>query len=59
MKQELLAQSLKKSGGVNVYTGMNDKGNFYIGNKKVNSTTGQEEVVDIPIPTVTGEDLWS
>ena len=56
-KQELLAQSLKKSGGVNVYTGMNDKGNFYVGNKKVNSTTGQEEVVDAPIATVTGEDL--
>ena len=36
---------------------MNDKGNFYVGNKKVNSTTGQEEVVDAPIATVTGEDL--
>ena len=56
-KEELLAQSIKKSGGVNVYTGMNDKGNFYVGNKKVNSTTGQEEVVDAPIATVTGEDL--
>jgi|LULN01.1.fsa_nt_gb hypothetical protein len=56
-KQELLAQSVKKGGGVNVYTGMNDKGNFYVGNKKVNSTTGQEEVVDAPIATVTGEDL--
>ena len=56
-KQELLAQSVKKGGGVNVYTGMNDKGNFYVGNKKVSSATGQEEVVDAPIPTVTGEDL--
>jgi len=56
-KQELLAQSVKKSGGVNVYTGMNDKGNFYVGNKKVSSATGQEEVVEAPIATVTGEDL--
>ena len=56
-KQELLAQSVKRSGGVNVYTGMNDKGNFYVGNKKVSSATGQEEVVEAPIATVTGEDL--
>jgi len=35
---------------------MNADGDFYTGNKKVNSTTGQEEVFDAPIPTVTGED---
>ena len=52
----LLAQSTKSDGGVNVYTGMDDKGNFFTGNKKVNSATGQEEVYDAPIPTVTGED---
>jgi hypothetical protein len=52
----LLAQSTKTDGGVNVYTGMDDKGNFFTGNKKINSATGQEEVYDAPIPTVTGED---
>ena len=36
---------------------MNDQGDFYVGNKKVSSATGQEEVFDAPIPTVTGEDL--
>ena len=56
-QEELIAQSLKFDGGVNVYTGMNDAGDFYVGNKKVSSATGQEEVFDAPIPTVTGEDV--
>jgi len=56
-QEELLSQSLKLDGGINVYTGMNSDGDFYIGNKKVSSATGQEEVFDAPIPTVTGEDL--
>tara|TARA_B100000900_G_scaffold413209_1_gene436710 strand:- start:2931 stop:8825 length:5895 start_codon:yes stop_codon:yes gene_type:complete len=56
-QEELISQSLKIDGGVNVYTGMNDAGDFYIGNKKVSSATGQEEVFDAPIPTVTGEDI--
>ena len=33
-QEELISQSLKFDGGVNVYTGMNDAGDFYIGNKK-------------------------
>jgi hypothetical protein len=57
--EELLAQSTKQNGGVVVYTGMNSDGDFYIGNKKVSSATGQEELFDAPIPTVTGEDLGS
>jgi len=56
-QEELLAQSTKKDGGINVYTGMNDQGDFYIGNKKVSSATGQEEVFDSPVPSVTGEDI--
>jgi hypothetical protein len=35
---------------------MNDGGNFYIGNRRVVSTTGREEIFDAPVPTVTGED---
>ena len=35
---------------------MNSKGDFIIGNKKINSATGQEKTFDIPIPTVTGQD---
>jgi len=55
--EELLSQSTKKSGGINVFTGMNNDGDFYIGNKKVSSATGQEEVFDTPIPSVVGEDV--
>jgi len=56
-QERLLSQSLKQEGGLVVYTGMDDDGSFYVGNKKVNSATGQEEVFDSPVPTVTGEEL--
>jgi len=56
-QEELLAQSTRKEGGVNFFTGMNDKGISYAGNKKVSSVTGQEEIFDTPIQTVTGEDI--
>tara|TARA_R100000697_G_scaffold9610_1_gene15284 strand:- start:424 stop:2001 length:1578 start_codon:yes stop_codon:yes gene_type:complete len=36
---------------------MNQDGDFFIGNRKVNSSTGKDEIFDAPIPTVTGEDL--
>ena len=55
----LIAQSTKKDGGINVFTGMNDKGDFFVGNRKVSSATGQETVFDTPVPTVTGEDRKS
>ncbi len=54
---QLLSQSLRSDGGVNVYTGMNDRGDFYIGNKRISSNTGKEEVFDTPVPTITGEDI--
>ena len=57
VQEEFLAQATKRDGGISVYTGMNDKGDFFVGNKKVSSATGQEEVFDSPIPTVTGEDI--
>jgi hypothetical protein len=56
-QEELLAQSTRKDGGVNFYTGMNDKGVSYSGNKRLSSVTGQEEIFDTPIQTVTGEDI--
>ena len=55
--EELLAQSTRKNGGVNYFTGMNDKGIYYAGNKKVSTVTGKEEVFDTPIRTITGEDI--
>ena len=35
---------------------MNDKGDFYIGNTKIASASGQKTTFDIPVATVTGED---
>ena len=55
--EELLAQSTKKEGGINFYTGMNDKGISYSGNKKLSTITGVEEIFDTPVQTVTGEDI--
>ena len=55
-KEEFLSQALEKSSGAVVYTGMNDKGDFYIGNQKKSSLTGEETTFDTPVPTVTGED---
>tara|TARA_Y100000015_G_scaffold30322_1_gene29713 strand:- start:317 stop:1777 length:1461 start_codon:yes stop_codon:yes gene_type:complete len=37
---------------------MNDRGDFYIGNKRISSNTGKEEVFDTPVPTITGEDVF-
>ena len=56
-QEELLAQSTRKEGGINFYTGMNDKGISYSGNKKLSTVTGQEEIFDTPIQTITGEDI--
>ena len=58
-QEEILSQSTKVNGGVVEYTGMNDRGSFYVGNKRVSSSTGQEQVFNSPIPTVTGEDILS
>jgi hypothetical protein len=55
--EELLSQSTKRGGGINFYTGMNDKGISYSGNKKLSSITGEEEIFDTPVQSVTGEDL--
>ena len=55
--ESFLAQSQKKAAGVVVYTGMNSEGDFFIGNKKSSSATGQERTFDIPSPTVTGQEV--
>ena len=51
-----MVQSQERSGGVVVYTGMNNNGDSFIGNRKTSSSTGEEITFDNPIPTVTGED---
>ena len=56
-QEELLSQSFKSDGGSSIFTGMNSDGDFYIGNKRVSSLTGREEVFDTPIPTSRGEEI--
>ena len=55
--EELLSQSTRRDGGINFYTGMNDKGISYSGNRKINTTTGVEEIFDTPVQTITGDDI--
>ena len=56
--EELLnPQSNKREGGINFYTGMNDKGISYSGNKRLSTITGREEIFDTPVETVEGEDI--
>ena len=59
IKEQLVSQSFNSSGGITVFTGMNDRGDFFVGNKKISSNTGKEEVFDTPVPTVTGEDIFA
>ena len=54
--EEYLSQAQEKSCGTVVYTGLNNEGDFYIGNKRISSASGQESSFNIPIPTITGED---
>jgi len=56
-EEEILSQSLRKDAGAVFYTGMNDKGVSYNGNKRLSSATGKEEIFNTPVATVTGEDI--
>ena len=55
-REEFLVQSQERSGGIVVYTGMNNNGDSFIGNRKTSSSTGEEVTYDNPISTITGED---
>ena len=54
-REDFLAQSQERSGGSALYTGMNSDGDFFIGNTKYSSSSGQQTTFDIPIPTITGQ----
>ena len=43
--ETLISQALVSNGGLVVYTGMNSNGEFYIGRKKYDASTGEEVVV--------------
>jgi len=55
-EEEFLVQSQETSCGSVLYSGMSSRGDFYLGNKKTNSATGQEKTFKIPVPTITGQD---
>jgi hypothetical protein len=55
-REDFLAQSQETSGGSVIYTGMNSDGDFFIGNTKYSSSSGQQTTFDIPVPTITGQD---
>jgi hypothetical protein len=55
-REDFLSQSQERSCGSVVYTGMNSDGDFFIGNTKYSSASGQQTTFDIPIPTITGQD---
>jgi len=56
-EEQFLSQSQLNNGGTVVYTGMNDAGDFYIGNKRVSSIDGTEQTFNVPVPTTTGSDV--
>ena len=58
-RESFLAQSQERSGGVVVYTGMNNNGDVFSGNTKTSASSGESISFDIPIPTVTGEEKSS
>ena len=55
-REQFLAQAQESSAGLVVYTGMNNDGDFFIGNTKYSSASGEQTTFDIPTPTVTGQD---
>jgi len=55
----LLAQAREQDGGAVVYTGMNDRGEFFTGATKVNGTTGEETTIGAPKITYFGDESKS
>ena len=55
----LLAQAREQDGGAVVYTGMNDRGEFFTGATKVNGTTGEEETIGAPVVNFFGDESKS
>ena len=54
-QESYLAQAQETSGGNVAYTGMDNNGDFFIGNTKYSSSSGTQTTFDIPTPTVTGQ----
>ena len=55
-EEVLVSQAREQDGGTVVYTGMNDRGEFYSGATKINGSTGEEETIDAPVVTFFGDE---
>ena len=53
----LVSQAREQDGGTVVYTGMNDRGEFYSGATKINGATGEEETIEAPVISFFGDDI--
>lgn len=56
---ERLAQSIESGGGSNSYAGYNANGDYFIGNRKIDRSTGKSSTIDTPFPHFTGGDYSS
>jgi hypothetical protein len=52
----LVSQAIEQDSGTVVYTGMNDRGEFFNGVTKINASTGEEEIIESPILSFYGEE---
>lgn len=55
-RENFLAQSQERSAGVVAYSGMNNEGEFFFGNTKTSSMSGDSISYDAPNQTVAGDD---
>lgn len=56
-QEELLSIATSYNGGSVIYTAMSGDGSLYSNTKKISGSNGEEEVINSPVRTVTGEDL--
>ena len=52
LEEEIFAQAREFNGGIIRYTGMNDRGIAFSGNKKISTITGKEEIFSSDAPTL-------
>lgn len=58
-EERKIGQTERRNGGQNYYTGLNDSGEYFVGNKVIKGTTGEEQIFDAPIPSSIGEEFDS
>ena len=54
-KEVLYSQAQRRRAGIVFYSGLNAYGDLYVGNQKINAVTGEVEIIDEPILTVSGD----